>query len=550
MTMLLSLALLTPLALFLLAMTRKRGWAARLAPVAPLPALAAAFLVPVGSEMVLPDLLLGLRLGIDGPAPVFLAFTALIWAGAAWAMRADPQLLEGRAGARFLLAFLATMTGNLGVVLALDGPGFYLFFTVMTFGGYGLIARQDGPEAAWAAKLYLGLALVGEMVMLAGFLLAESGAAALAIGLAFYFGMGVKHGVLPLHAWLPPAHGIAPVPASALLSGAMLKAGLLGWMRFLPLAEDALPDLSGLMVAGGLAAAFLAALAGIMQKKAKMVLGYSSISQMGILTVGFGLASADPSRWSLVLPALVLMALHHALVKAALFLGVGSSRDGTLGRLAFPLLVLLSLAIAGFPLTGGALAKLWLDEVGGGYEIDMAWTGALGLLLPFTATASTLLMARFLWLVRPGTPPAVAAPVTPAPFLLLAVAGLVGPWFLLLAQHDAPLLLALAPDHLWKTLWPVLLGLVPVVAALRSGRGMPSPVPPGDVAVWLAGPLSRLPRFLPGGEGKDVAPPMPVHLALPSLASRIEREWRRFPLIGVAYLLLLLALALMAGFPA
>ena len=54
-------------------------------------------------------------------------------------------------------------------------------------------------------------------------------------------GFGIKLGVVPLHFWLPLAHPVAPTPASAVLSGAMIKAGLLGWMRFLPLGEVAMP---------------------------------------------------------------------------------------------------------------------------------------------------------------------------------------------------------------------------------------------------------------------------------------------------------------------
>ena len=55
-------------------------------------------------------------------------------------------------------------------------------------------------------------------------------------------GFGIKAGALPLHVWLPLAHPVAPVPASAVLSGVMIKAGLLGWLRFLPVNLDmALP---------------------------------------------------------------------------------------------------------------------------------------------------------------------------------------------------------------------------------------------------------------------------------------------------------------------
>jgi hydrogenase-4 component B len=171
------------------------------------------------------------------------------------------------------------------------------------------------------------LALVELPARLAG---APGGELAAALLIA---GFGVKAGLLGLHVWLPLAHPVAPTPASAVLSGAMVKAGLLGWLRFLPLGTAALPVVGATLVVLGLAGAFLAALAGVLQRDAKTILAYSTVSQMGLLAVGVGLALAEPAAWPLAAAALPLYALHHGCTKAALFLGVptcgavaGSSR--------------------------------------------------------------------------------------------------------------------------------------------------------------------------------------------------------------------------------
>ena len=108
------------------------------------------------------------------------------------------------------------------------------------------------------------------------------------MALLLWLGLGVKAGVIGLHVWLPLAHPVAPAPASAVLSGAMIKAGLLGWLTVLPLGMESLSpammQFGNVVLVAGFAAAFGAALYGIWQSHPKAILAYSSISQMGMLT--------------------------------------------------------------------------------------------------------------------------------------------------------------------------------------------------------------------------------------------------------------------------
>jgi formate hydrogenlyase subunit 3/multisubunit Na+/H+ antiporter MnhD subunit len=120
-------------------------------------------------------------------------------------------------------------------------------------------------------------------------------------------------GVYALHVWLPLAHPVAPTPASAVLSGAMIKAGLLGWLRFLPLGEAATPGWGNVCTIAGLAAAFDGVLVGCTQDNAKTVLAYSSISQMGFMTMAVGVGLTVPAVWTQALTATALYALHHAM---------------------------------------------------------------------------------------------------------------------------------------------------------------------------------------------------------------------------------------------
>lgn len=459
-----------------------------LAIAAPLPALACAGLPP-GSEATTAVVHLGLSLGIDAIAPPFLAAIGLVWMAAAWQARLDRALTEGPGGRLFLASLMAALCGAVGAALATEATGFYLFFSLMTLAAYGLIVAA-GPHARWAGRLFIGLALAGEMAMLAGFMAAAAPVVpGVAVALLLYFGMGTKHAVLPLHPWLPPAHGTAPPAASALLSGPILSTGVLGWLRFLPLAEEeGMAALLPLMAGGGLAAAFLAAFAGVVQVKPKVVLAYSSVSQMGILTAAAAFAVAHPpASWPAVAPVLGLFAFHHATTKGALFLSVQAR-----GRWMFPAQALLGLSIAGGPLTSGALVKLWLHEAGPGHAGNPV-LGTVSALLPWAAVGSGLLVARLLWLVRPGTPPPLRHMTAAGPALVLAVLALGGGWAAA-ALLGAPLHKAAEGAELWAAAWPVLfaLGLSAVVVATRL-RLRPV-VPNGDIAVWLARLLSGMAR--------------------------------------------------------
>lgn len=520
-----------------------RALALRLLPLAPAPTLILGMLAPE-SAVEADRIMLGMRLGLDEAGRVFAVFTALIWAAAA------AHMLSGGLGADtprerlFLVSFLAAMAGNLGLVFALDQLSFFLFFSLMSLSAYGVIVNNQAAETRFAGRLYLALALFGEMLVLAGLMLAAGGVYGAGYAWLLYWGFGIKHGVVPLHVWLPVAHGTAPAPASALLSGAMLKAGVLGWLRFLPEAgSGALGELSGFVILAGLAAAFYGAAVGILQRKAKMLLGYSSVSQMGILTAAVGVALSRPGMLEAALPVLLLFCLHHGLVKAGLFLGVGVRRGGGLGPLVYPMLVLLALAVVAAPLTGGAWVKLWLEDL----EVPAGAPGLLMHALPLTSVASTLLMARFLWLARE---PAPAHPEDPAgaaagalPFLLLAMAGLLAPWGFVAQYRPELIPEMLAAEALWKMLWPVLLAAVPaaglaLLAVQRRSR-MPWAIPPGDIAMAftrIALPLPEIPRR--GG-------PLPAWPRSGAWVQALEDRLRGLGTAGLVYLLVALAISLL-----
>jgi formate hydrogenlyase subunit 3/multisubunit Na+/H+ antiporter MnhD subunit len=486
---LLAVGLPGALALMMLA----RGWArstgVRLAPIAALPALALSIATATGDEVSVPWLLLGAFFGLDTTGQVFLFFTAVVWTLAAVYARAYLEHDDGRH--RFYFFFLLTMSGNLGLIVARDVASFYLFFALMTFSAYGLVIYERGTNALRAGRIYIAMAIVGEACLLAGLLLASQAAGTLylpelpaavaaspardlIVGLLLV-GFGVKAGSLPLHVWLPLAHPVAPTPASAVLSGCMIKAGLLGWLRFLPLGEATMPEWGGIAIIAGLAAAFFGVVVGVTQIDPKTNLAYSSISQMGIINTAVGVGLAVPEAWPVVLPAIQVYALHHALAKGALFLGVGvaqANRDIPWQRwLIVGGLLLCALALAGAPLTSGAVAKDLFKA--GAALAPVPWPLWLDALLPLTSVGTGLLMGRFLLLTLTERAVGAHHPLGPAAWGAWAVL-LVGVAFtiwLLPAYYELDVVQPprLLPSYLWASFWPLLLAAL-ILFGVRHAR--------------------------------------------------------------------------------
>jgi formate hydrogenlyase subunit 3/multisubunit Na+/H+ antiporter MnhD subunit len=400
-TFLLILAWLLPLALTLLAGLRNASW---IVVIAPLPALVAATIVPDGSSVSLSWLLLGAEFGLDDTGRVFLLFSGVLW------MIASLYAARGQAGdstaTRFRIFFLLAMAGNLGLIVAQDAISFYLGFTLMGLAVYGLIAHPVSQHARQAARRYLAWTIAGEMllfvavVMLAAqhsgvvsFSVLQSSPPGSFVMLLLLIGFGIKLALPGLHLWLPQAYAVTPAPAVAVLSGAMIKAGLLGWLRFLPPGDAALVIWGHVLLIAGITGICFGAFTGLLQRTPRLLLGYSSISKMGVLTTGMGVALAWPVTAPAVIAAMVIYAAHHALVKGALFLGLGLvERDG-LRPWVQAGLVFLAFALAGAPLTSGAFAKSVLTA-----SLPQNAQYLL-LLLAVSSFATTLLMARFLFLV-------------------------------------------------------------------------------------------------------------------------------------------------------
>jgi len=502
-----------------LARTWKRWWFAALWVSAPLPALAAFFAGDIRLEVGW--LLLGGVWEIGGLRRIMLGLTAFLWFTAglyAHGYFSHPEADEKQATkekAGSLLSYAAiwplTMAGNLMLVIAQDIPGFFTGYAVMTFSAYVLVVHFGTRQARDGAAAYMIMAVIGEGLILVGLLwgagstqtllladfrqgLAASPSVA-SISAILWLGFGIKAGLAGLHIWLPMAHPVAPTPASAILSGAMIKAGLAGWMFTLPVGLVSLPFLGNAALFAGLAAAFGAAFYGVAHRDPKVVLAYSSVSQMGMMTAVFGVALASPDFWAPSAPVLVLFAAHHGFNKGALFMGVGMT-DRPVRMPAWLLwsaLALPALSLAG--MLGSGVTTKWAVKM-----ILENGHARFATLLSAAAAGTALLMIRTLYLQYLSRHRALAAPQPAASrtmgagWIACVLIAASAPWWFFLPEGLQPL----PPAAQWPGLiWPALagcalgamaFGAVRWIPGLRIAAAESERLPAGDlwaVYIWM-----------------------------------------------------------------
>jgi formate hydrogenlyase subunit 3/multisubunit Na+/H+ antiporter MnhD subunit len=527
------LAFAAPLLMLLACLnTDWRGRMMGLLWLAPLPGLLVALLAGGDAPLRLDAEVLRFTFALERDAAPLMGAAALLWSLAGAYARA--YLGDGKGTARFAIWWLVTLAGSLGVFVAQDLLSFYLAFAAVSLAAYGLIVQDGTPRARRAGAVTLMLAVLGELCLLLAFALLwhavpgpslaisdalvalpQSPARGLILAL-LVAGFGLKAGLVPLHVWLPLAHPAAPMPASAVLSGAIVKAGIIGLLRFLP-ADAGLDDWGVALATLGLVTAFWGVACGIVQDNPKTVLAYSTISQMGVTVaaLGMGLALAQPGTAA----AVAFYAMHHVLAKGALFLGVGlapSLRGARRLLLLAPALV-LALGFGGLPFTGGALAKAAVKP--------MLGEGVVGILAALSAAGSTLLMLHFMRRLAAIAPAEDAAPPDARlllPWLGLAGAALALPWLLFAAGGHGPAAAAMLADPA-KSLLPVLGGAA-LAALLARRRTPPWTVPEGDI-LRLAEPASR------------------VASRCGTMIAALELRLRAWPVAGLALLALVVTLA-------
>lgn len=359
---------------------------------------------------------------LDDLGRIFTVIVMIVWTLAGF--YSFEYMKHEREEKRYFGFYLMTF----GVLLALSFAGnivtFYLFYELMTLLSMPLVLHSRTREAVMGGLKYLFYSLCGAYMVLMGLyflnkyaatlqftaggalnmeLVAGNEKTLLVVVFFMILGFGVKAGMFPMHAWLPTAHPVAPAPASAALSGLIVKAGVLGVIRTVYFLFGA-SFIRGTWVQTAwlsltLITIFMGSMLAYREKVMKKRLAYSTVSQVSYIL--FGLALAEPSAMT----GALLHVVFHAFIKAALFLsagaiiyktgktkvddltGIGKQMPVTIWCYTFA-----SLALIGIPPASGFISKWYLAQGALSSDTGMfTWLGPAVLLVSALLTAGYLL---------------------------------------------------------------------------------------------------------------------------------------------------------------
>lgn len=293
--------------------------------------------------------------------------------------------------ARFFFFFLFSLGGTIGVFIAGDLFTLFVFFEFMTLSSFPLVIHEQNEKAQKAGMQYLYLGILGGLSILLGlmFLYAQAGTLEIAklagiipelgpdsyiIIPMFLLGFAIKAGLVPLHIWLPQAHPVAPTPASAVLSGLLIKCGVYGIIRVI-YGLAPLFDLAFIMFWLGLITLVFGSFMAFFETSSKKLLAYSSVSQIGYIVTGLAAGALMADMGAMGAVGGVFHIMNHALFKSSLFMAVGYVyvqthqlniyRLGGLWRkmpLTTALAVVGALGLAGVPLFNGYPSKTFIHH--------------------------------------------------------------------------------------------------------------------------------------------------------------------------------------------
>jgi len=235
---------------------------------------------------------------------------------------------------------MITYVSTLGIFISENILNLFTFFEIMSFASYPLIIHDEDEEAHEAGTTYMSMAVAGGLILLMGIFLTFSYTQTLniseiskilpSLGFVKYvisglliIGFGIKAGLVPLHIWLPKAHPAAPTPASAVLSGVLVKTGIYGIMVTIIFLMNSDIYLSNLMLVIGFLNIFTGGILALFPVNIKKALAYSTISQLGYIFLGIGLIGIFKEHGYLALYGTIYHIFNHAVFKVLLFMGMG-----------------------------------------------------------------------------------------------------------------------------------------------------------------------------------------------------------------------------------
>jgi NADH-quinone oxidoreductase subunit M len=326
------------------------------------------------------------RLGIDRISLWLVVVTALLWVP----ITIIAAVREWDRPGLFFFNLMLAETAILGVFCAQDLALFVIFFDLTLVPFYFLIGAWGGDNRVRATTKFVIYTLAGSLLMLAGavaigvlatppdgqisFSFADLAQRTLPAGtqywifLLFAAAFLVKAPAFPLHGWVPDTYRAAPIPVLIGLSSVLSKLGVYGFIRIvLPLLPDASRHFQTAMLVIAVVSIIYGSVLAFSQDEARLVVGYSSIAQLGFIILG--IFSLDQKG----IDGAVFQMVNHALVVAPLFLVIavladrvpaGRGRLAAMGGLAMrapllaALLLIATFATLAMPGSGNFVGEL------------------------------------------------------------------------------------------------------------------------------------------------------------------------------------------------
>ncbi len=334
---------------------------------------------------------LGIDLFVDGLAMILLLVTAVLIL--ILSIYSVFYFQSNEKAARFWPLWWLLVAGLNCAFTAADIFNIYVALELIGLASVALVALDGSRASQVAALRYALVGLLGSLLYLMGVALlyrtygtlsvveisslSQADALSTAALLLITTGLALKTALVPLHFWLPPAHGGAPAPVSAILSALVVKASfyllIRYWLEILaPAAAELTMQLLGIL---GATAIIWGCLAAFRARRLKILVAYSTVAQLGYLFLLFPLVAADNSAetyGTTAIAAAMYFLVAHALAKSAMFLAVGNiltayghdeirrlqgiARQQPLSLFTF---AIAGVSLIGLPPTGGFIAK-WL----------------------------------------------------------------------------------------------------------------------------------------------------------------------------------------------
>ena len=348
---------------------------------------------------------IGLTLRIDMLGYSVLLLSAFIWFFVM--IYAHEYMTHEKKTTRFLFFLGLTYSSVIGAICSGDLLMMFIFFEIMTITSYMLVIHGQNEQSYKAGYNYIIMGLIGGFLILTAIILlyfnigdlrfASAIAKLNTLGNLKYwimgllvFGFGIKAGMAPVHVWLPRAHPVAPTPASALLSGVMIKIGAFGIIRvatsyYFPSQDSvagindplwqAATNIGAIIIWAGIITMALGVFLALQQANIKKMLAYHSISQMGYIITGVGVALYLGYEGAMGFTGAMYHIINHALFKSLLFMIAGViyyhtkeldmyKLGGLWKKLPFTTITFLiaALGISGIPLLNGYISKTILHH--------------------------------------------------------------------------------------------------------------------------------------------------------------------------------------------